>query len=1076
LLKPIKKALKRIKIKYRDKSVALFLKNIHRTEFDFFKEFDYYLKSTDSEIDLANVDFFSDDNAWSYLKKPLKEIFPGLTDFIVEDYLLFNQDIKIAVAEGQFESGFEHYLKYGLREIYLGNRLFNFKPDQKLNSHFFRVAESSFDVESYVTSFNNSYNEFLTAKNAWSHFTSKGCNLVMSGKFELYPNAGLFNNFLYINSFRDVAGPILLGHFSSPFEHFYFHGSKEIAAGRREYNKTSHIYFYVPPKLNDAIKNDLKYFSYQPLISVVMPVYNVAPIWLRKAYESLSAQWYQNWELCICDDGSSNKETIKCLLELEEQGNVKIHFSKQNQNISLASNHALKMATGDYVALMDNDDELTQDALYEVVKSLQDQDVDFIYSDEDKLELSGEFTDVHFKPDYSHDMLMSHNYMSHLGVIRRKLINKVGGWRAGFEGAQDYDLYLRVLEHTSKIVHIPKVLYHWRKIPGSTAAEFSDKDYAQDAGRKALTGALKRRKIEGKVVNGKTPGTYRVNYSIVDSPKVSIIIPFYNKPELLIQCLDSIVKYSRKYENFEVICVDNNSDDEAIEDLKRFYTSNFKRIQFVDFHEPFNYSRINNEAVRLYAKGDYLLFMNNDIELIDNEWLVGLLEHCQRDDVGAVGAKLLFPNNTIQHAGLVLAPDTGHAVISVFKNREPNIPSYFARLHSICNYSAVTAALMMVSKADYESVGGFDEENLAVAYNDVDFCLKLIELGRNNVYTPYVTAYHHESASRGLDDNFEKLNRQRKELYNLRALRKNQMSSHDKYYSPNLSQFAEDFMVNKANSIDHLKVKPKKFYENILFEKKFSAFSKPTLTIFSHYDKDKLIDPYVVEYLKRLSKMSDIIFVSTSCDFTETSLSVIKNIVNYVIVKENVGYDFGAWRTGIVRFFDRINVIENLIICNDSVYGPMSNNFNPIEILNTRQLDAISVTDSFEIKYHLQSYFIALNKAILRSENFKNFWYNMRIFEDKTALILNHELGFSTMLAAIDAKVGAIAPASKIGYVNNAHINWDKCLFDFDSNFIKVELLRDNPCGVDLEKFDERVSDHYSYPISLIKNHLQRCK
>jgi hypothetical protein len=349
------------------------------------------------------------------------------------------------------------------------------------------------------------------------------------------------------------------------------------------------------------------------------------------------------------------------------------------------------------------------------VKALQSQNVDFIYSDEDKLELTGEYTDVHFKPDYSPDMFMCHNYLSHLGVIRRDLINKVGAWRMGYEGAQDYDLYLRVVEQTNKVVHIPKVLYHWRKIPGSTAAEFSDKSYAQDAGKNALVDALKRRNVKGEVLNGKTPGTYRVKYDIINEPKVSIIIPFYNKPELLTQCLDSIFKYSMTYENFEVICVDNNSDDEAIEKLKRYYESNFKRIKFVEFNEPFNYSRINNEAVRLYANGDYLLFMNNDIELIDDEWLVGLLELCQQDTVGAVGAKLLYPNNTIQHAGLVLAPDTGHGVINVFKNQAADHLGYFSRMQTICNYSAVTAALMMLRKTDFKAVGGFDEDNLAIA-------------------------------------------------------------------------------------------------------------------------------------------------------------------------------------------------------------------------------------------------------------------------------------------------------------------------------------------------------------------------
>jgi glycosyltransferase involved in cell wall biosynthesis len=1074
LLNLIGKSLKRIKKRNKNKNVKSFLNRIANPDFDFLVEFEHYLKTTKTATKLTDVDLSSDHKAWLALKEPLHEIFPGLQDFVVEDYLLFNRDVANAVNKGQIESGFAHFIKYGLREVYLGIRPLNISFEQARSNAFFTLAKPYFDAELYSVSVNNTFNESLQANNAWDHFVSKGCALVLAGDLELYPNAGPYNKHLHTNTCRDIAGPLLLGDFLSPFEHFYYFGAKEFVSGRRQYNKSSNVYFYVSPILSDTTKEELQNFSFQPLISVVMPVYNVAPIWLKKAYESLAAQWYENWELCICDDGSTNEETLQYLHLLKQQKNVNVHFSEQNQNISLASNNALELASGEYVALMDNDDELTKDAFYEVIKALQPQDVDFIYSDEDKLELSGEYTDVHFKPDYSPDMFMCHNYMSHLGVIRRDIIQKAGAWRAGYEGAQDYDLYLRVIELTAKIVHIPKVLYHWRKIPGSTAAEFSDKGYAQEAGRKALVDALERRNIKGKVVNGITPGTYRVNYAIVNDPKVSIIIPFYNKPELLTQCLDSIVKYSKKYDNFEVICVDNNSDDGAIEELKRHYTANFKRIRFVEFNGPFNYSRINNEAVRLYAKGNYLLFMNNDIELIDNEWLVGLLEHCQRNDVGAVGAKLFYPNDTIQHAGLVLAPDTGHAIINVFKNKEADYPSYFSRLHSICNYSAVTAALMMVSKADYDAVGGFDEENLSIAYNDVDLCLKLLDLGRKNVYTPYVTAYHYESASRGLDDNFVKLNRQRKELYSLKTLRKNHFLKPDRFYSPNLNQFSEDFMVNKANSGEYSKVSPKDFYENILFEKKFFEFSKKTITFFSHYDKDKLIDGYVVEYLKRISIFSDIVFVSTSCDPSDNNLSEISNYVNYVIIKENIGYDFGAWRTGLVHFYENLSEIDNVIICNDSVYGPMSSNFDPVSILDSRNLDVVAITDSFEIQYHLQSYFIAMNKDVFMSQDFRRFWFDMKIYEDKTTLILNHELGFSRMLEGLNVRLGAIASAKEIGYVNNSHIQWEKCLFDFDSNFIKIELLKDNPCEVNIDGYKEKLAANFTYPIKLIEHHLER--
>ncbi|MEP4101977.1 glycosyltransferase, partial [Paraglaciecola sp.] len=951
MLQFIKKYLKLKSVKNRSKCVLAFLENISKADSDFLSELQIYMVSRKLDIRCDELNFALSQDVWEILKKPLLEIFPGLQPFNDEEYFLYNQDVRKAIGDGQFQSGVEHFIKYGLTEVYLGCRQFPGAYKDEVDECFFTNAEPFFDKDLYVESVKSSLGESIKKDGAWEHFKLKGFDLVKHGKMEIYPNSGLYSHQLYLKSFTDVAATVLLGHFTSPLEHFFYYGAKEVASGRRQYLESNSVYFYVLPQLSNSILEEICSFEYKPLISIVMPVYNVASKWLQKAYASLEAQWYENWELCICDDGSTSTETLTYLKELQLKKNVKVYFSKINENISIASNHALKQTTGEFIALMDNDDELTPDALYEVVKVLQNRSVDFIYSDEDKIELSGEYTDVHFKPDYSPEMFMSHNYLSHLGVIRTKLIKGVGGWHTGFEGAQDYDLYLRVLEHTSSIVHIPKVLYHWRKIPGSTAAEFSEKSYAQDAGKKALIHALERRKVEGEVLSGKTPGTYRVRYSISEKPKVSIIIPFRDEPELLVQCLDSILRYSKGYSNFEVICIDNNSTDTKIVELKEHYLSTFNRITFHNFDEEFNYSKINNVAVRKYASGEYLIFMNNDVEVIDNEWLVGLLELCLQPHIGAVGAKLMYPNNTVQHAGLILAPDTGHAIINAFKNFDEDYPSYFARLHTISNYSAVTAALMMVSKSDFNNVGGFDEERLPVAYNDVDFCLKLIELGRYNVYTPFVKAYHHESATRGLDEGFIKLNRSRRELSSLKELRKPHFLKPDRFYSSNLSQYTEDFAVTKSNSSEYSKVLPKNFYENIIFEKQISEISKTTLTFFSHYDKDGLIEDYIVEYLKRISGFSDIIFISTSCEISDQNLSEIYNYVNHIIVKENVGYDFGAWRTGIVRFYKHLSKFENIIICNDSVYGPVSSSFNPVSILESRDLDALAITDNYDIQY-----------------------------------------------------------------------------------------------------------------------------
>lgn len=1072
LLHRIKKAI--VSFQKKNRTIEKFLFKLGKNDSDFLSLFQHYLNFKNSKISLSEIDFSSDEKVWGILGSYLQEIFPGLEKFEANEYLLFNQDVQSAINKNLLQSAIEHYLKSGLREVYLGQRALNGSFDKESSFDSLSLNKADFIASDYIITVKNTLDENIDKHDAWDHFIKKGFSLVKNGRLELYPGVGLYSQKNYLQNFKDVAPQLLLGRVTSPLEHFFNHGAREIKEGRRKYNLTENRYLYVPPIKCKEVESLLRTFDYNPLISIVMPVYNVSPIWLEKAYNSLVLQWYTNWELCICDDGSTSVDTLNYLKQLQKKSNVKVHFSGLNQNISLASNIAFKESSGEYIALMDNDDELTIDALFEVVKVLQDVNIDFIYSDEDKLELTGEHSDVHFKPDFSPDMFLAHNYMSHLGVIRRTLIEEVNGWRTGYEGAQDYDLYLRVLDKEPTIAHIPKVLYHWRKIPGSTAAVFSDKNYAQEAGRLALCDTLERRDIDGDVVNGLTPGTYRIKYSIVNQPLVSVIVPFKDKPELLIQCLTSILKYSYAYDNFEVICIDNGSTDKEIKEIRQLYQSKYKRIKFYDFKGPFNYSRINNEAVRLYAKGDFILFMNNDIEVINEEWITGLLEHCQRKEVGAVGAKLLYSNNKVQHAGLILAPDTGHAIINAFKNQNSDYPSYFSRLHCISNFSAVTAALMMVSRNDFDDVGGFDEVNLAVAYNDVDLCLRLLEKGKFNIFTPYVVAYHYESASRGLDDNFTKLNQQRKELFFLKSLRKEHFTQPDKFYSPNLTQFSEDFMVNKANSHEYLSVRAKGFYENILYDKKLKDFSKKTLTFFSHYDRDGLIDDYVVEYLKRLSDVSDIIFISTSCSVTSHNLERIEGYVCHLIFKENIGYDFGAWRTGITKFYDQLDTFETIIICNDSVYGPMSSDFNPELELNSRELDALAITDSFEIKYHLQSYFIAMNKNVFLSMGFKDFWFKMKIYEDKTTLILKHELGFSQMLTDSNFNIGAIAMAEDIGYVNNTHIQWERCLLEFGSNFIKVELLRDNPCEVDINNYKKVLEGEFSYPVSLIENHLNR--
>jgi len=551
-------------------------------------------------------------------------------------------------------------------------------------------------------------------------------------------------------------------------------------------------YDYIEPVYTKEEKMLLADLDCQPLISIIIPVFNVDPKWLKLAIQSVQNQWYRNWELCIVDDDSSNPETLDLLKSINNP-KIKIRYSQGNGGISVASNVALANSKGEYIALMDHDDALTPNALYEVIITINEQKAEFIYSDEDKLGMDGTFREPHFKPDYSPDMLLSQNYLSHLGVIKKSLIDQVGGFTTGLEGAQDYDLYLKVLEHTNKITHISKVLYHWRKVPGSTAADFDDKTYAKDAGARALASALKRRHLNADVQYGKYPGTYRVKYAIENEPLVSIVIPFKDKPELLKMCVESVLEKSM-YQNFEVIGISNNSEDEeTYAEMERLRILD-SRVSFFEHNVPFNFSEINNFAIKTHANGSHLLLLNNDIEIISPGWIESLLEFSQREDVGAVGGKLYYPDGRVQHAGVIIGIGgvAGHS----HKYSDGNHHGYFSRPHIVQNLSGVTGACLMIKRDVFDEVNGLDCENLSVAFNDIDFCLRIREKGYLNVFTPYCEAYHHESVSRGHEISVEQKTRFNEEVEYMAARHSDLLEDGDPYYNHQLSQHHEDFSLS----------------------------------------------------------------------------------------------------------------------------------------------------------------------------------------------------------------------------------------------------------------------------------------
>ena len=986
--------------------------------------------------------------------------------FTLEDYRTVNEDLREVDA-------LEHFFQHGYKEYTQGLRILGGYYPFELTESLEKLLRDNFDEKSYIEASLDLQLalEQKLIKSGWEHFKKYGINEIREGKRKIHKDIPLMSEHEYVKYNRDIFDALKRGDISSPYEHFLVYGVKEYLDGSRKlpYSHMS-VYQYYEPTLTEEIRQEISSFQHKPLISIVMPVYNVDPKWLDLAIKSIENQWYDNWEICIADDASTRSETIAYLKALSHP-KIKIVFLEKNVNISGASNATLTLANGEYIALMDNDDELTPDALYEVVKVINEEGAEFIYSDEDKLEMDGSFSEPHFKPDFASDMFLSQNYLSHLGVIKRELIEQVGGWEVGLEGSQDYDLYLKVLELTDKIVHIPKVLYHWRKIPGSTAAEYGEKSYAQEAGRKALENAMKRRKIDATVKNGLTAGTYKVEYHLKDTPLVSIIIPFKDKPELLKMSIESLLNKST-YQNYEIIGVSNNSKEKATFDEMKRLEALDGRVRFYEYNEPFNYSAINNYAVNNFTQGEHIVLMNNDIEIITPNWIEELLMHSQREEIGVVGAKLYYPDDTIQHAGLVCAPKTAHGIITVFSKWKGDSYGYFSRLKCINNYNAVTAALLMIKKDLFLDVDGFDEKNLKIAYNDVDLCLKVRELDYLNVWTPFCESYHHESVSRGYETSLMDIERLRKEQENLKYKHKSYFNNYDKYYNLNLIDFAGGFEVSPIHTYKRDKFLPNTFKENILCSYEFSKKEKNKVAIFVHYDKDNVIDDYVLYYLQELSKDFDILFVSTASGLQDNEIQKISDYCMHALVKENYGYDFGAWKSGLNFLESKLNTYEGLLLCNDSIYGPLCN-LNQV-YQKMENFDIWSLTDSFEIAHHLQSYFVYYNTKAFKSITFKNFWDNFQIFEDKFTLINECEIGYSeALLQDSTLKVGVYYPSKNITNLNITHYYWKKLVKEHFP-FVKIELLKVNPLGLDISDWKKTIVDSSSYPVSLIEKHLER--
>ncbi|GAB3483154.1 glycosyltransferase [Polaromonas eurypsychrophila] len=541
--------------------------------------------------------------------------------------------------------------------------------------------------------------------------------------------------------------------------------------------------------------------SIKPVISVVMPVFNTDEQYLSLCIDSVIAQTYPHWELCIADDASP-KPHVRRLLEAyaAKDARIRVVFRKENGHISHASNSALEIAHGEFVALLDHDDALPDYALYFIALAINaNPDAQFFYSDEDKLDQNGARFEPNFKSDWNPDLFYSQNYVSHLGVYRRELLNRINGFRPGVEGSQDQDLLLRCLPHVrhDQIIHVPRVLYHWRMVEGSTALASGEKSYTMNAGVKALQDYFLTVNPRISVEPGQVPNTYRVRWPLPESPPlVSLLIPTRDRRALTETCVRSIIDRST-YTNYEILILDNGSvESETLEFFEQIQKED-RRVRVLRYDCPFNYSAINNFGV-LHARGVVIGLVNNDIEVISPEWLTEMLSHAIRPDIGCVGAKLYYSNDTLQHGGVVcgIGGVAGHS----HKYFARSNTGYFSRLFLTQTMSAVTAACLLVRRDVYEKVGGLDETNLKIAFNDVDFCLKVREAGYRNLWTPYAELYHYESISRGIEDTLAKQERFGGEVEFMQK-KWGDLLKIDPYYSPNLTKDREDFSITSSDHV-----------------------------------------------------------------------------------------------------------------------------------------------------------------------------------------------------------------------------------------------------------------------------------
>ena len=630
-----------------------------------------------------------------------------------------------------------------------------------------------YDVVAYSGLFDTAYYEKQLAEmglpipaDSINHYLTKGAML------GLQPNVE-FDEQFYKSRYVDLPENVL------GFIHYILCGEKEGRLCNPEQNKYKQYIREVEPYILPATvpQEEVKF-------SIVVPIYNPDMLLLDKLVQCVQQQNYANWELILVDDKSTNTDVTSYLQKLTSSPAITVIHRATNGHISAATNTGIKASTGDYILFVDQDDLLAPFCLSNLARAIQSQNYQLIYSDEDKLYSDSVRDDPHFKPEYNQTLLYSINYLNHVTCVQKELLMEVGLLREGYEGSQDYDLILRCVARISpeRIGHVPKVLYHWRAVEGSTALAFSEKSYPWERGKRALEEAASLLCNEPVSVTAGYGVSYKTNWPVDTSKLVSILIPTKDHREDLARTIDTLLAHTTQIP-YEIIVCDNGSQEKETLDYLANLAREHDTVRILTCDYDFNYSRINNDAAKI-AKGEYLLLLNNDVEITHDDWLFEMVRHIQREQVGIVGCKLLYPDDTIQHAGVTVGIQgvAGHT----FKRMDNTEPGYMTWAHLEREVTAVTAACMLVRREVYEELNGLDEDHFKVAFNDVDFCLRTRKAGYKIVYTPYSVLYHHESKSRGDDNHPSRIKRFRYEVKQMKA-RWGDVLSNDPFFSPNFT-------------------------------------------------------------------------------------------------------------------------------------------------------------------------------------------------------------------------------------------------------------------------------------------------